>query len=363
MSTTDLPSSFEVAQSRSRALEPAIREAPGRFRVLTGDRPTGPLHVGHLFGTLLNRVRLQDLGVEVLVLIADYQTLTDRVAPTTLPLDVLGQVADYVAVGIDPERSTIFAHSQVGALNQLLLPFLSLVSFAEVSRNPTVKDEFATSGGASMSALMFAYPVHQAADILFCRPNLVPVGKDQLPHLELTRTIARRFNERYAPDEPYFPEPDALLSETPLLLGTDGQKMSKSRNNAVALAASADDTARLIRGAKTDSGRSITYEPERRPEVANLLRLTALCLGNSPEEIADRIGSGGSGALKETLTETLNERLRPIRARRQELAGDPEYLQRILIAGNAHAREKANETLRAVRELMHMDYERVLAPS
>src|ERR1700722_12802268 len=136
---TDPSSSLQAAQLRSRELETLIREDPDAFRVLTGDRPTGPLHIGHLFGTLLNRVRLQDLGAEVLVLIADYQTLTDRDAPATLPLDVLGQVADYVAVGIDPERSTIFTHSHVGALNQLLLPFLSLVTFAEVSRNLTVK--------------------------------------------------------------------------------------------------------------------------------------------------------------------------------------------------------------------------------
>ncbi len=192
--------SLKVAQHRSRDLETAIRDAPGRFRVLTGDRPTGPLHVGHLFGTLLNRVRLQDLGVEVLVLIADYQTITDRFAPDTLPADALGQVADYLAVGIDPDRATIFAHSQISALNQLLIPFLSLVSVAEVSRNPTVKEEFSASGGESMSALLFSYPVHQAADILFCHANLVPVGKDQLPHLELTRTIARRFNDRYSPE-------------------------------------------------------------------------------------------------------------------------------------------------------------------
>lgn len=232
--------SLEAAQQRSHELEAAINTHPERFRVLTGDRPTGPLHVGHLFGTLLNRVRFQALGVEVMVLIADYQTITDRDAPGTLPADVLGQVADYLAVGLDPKRAIIFAHSQIEALNQLLVPFLSLVSVAEVGRNPTVKEEFAASGGASMSALMFTYPVHQAADILFCHANLVPVGKDQLPHLELTRTIARRFNERYGRKHPYFSEPEGLLSDAPLLLGIDGQKMSKSRNNTIALAASED---------------------------------------------------------------------------------------------------------------------------
>ena len=178
--------SLAAAQRRRAELEAAIRADPGRFRVLTGDRPTGPLHIGHLFGTLLNRVRLQDLGVDVMVLVADYQTITDRDAPDTLPADVLGLVADYLAAGLDPDRCTIFAHSQLPALNQLMLPFLSLVSVAELSRNPTVKDE---SAAGPTSALMFTYPVHQAADILFCHANLVPVGKDQLPHVEGTRTI------------------------------------------------------------------------------------------------------------------------------------------------------------------------------
>jgi tryptophanyl-tRNA synthetase len=352
--SSSLPSaSLEAAQHRSRQLEAAITEHPDRFRVLTGDRPTGPLHVGHLFGTLLNRVRLQDLGVEVLVLIADYQTLTDRDAPASLPADVLALVADYLAVGIDPGRSTVFSHSQVGSLNQLLLPFLSLVSVAEISRNPTVKDEFATTGAASMSALMFAYPVHQAADILFCRATVVPVGKDQLPHLELTRTIARRFNERYSPAQPFFPEPDALLSESPLLLGTDGQKMGKSRNNSIGLAADEDETARLIRSARTDSERRVTYDPDHRPQVANLVRLASLCLDRSPQQVADECGAGGSRVLKETLTEAVNERLRPIRARRGELMGDPGYLRSVLAAGNERARVIADDTLAVVGELIH----------
>ncbi len=356
MATPDASSSLDAAQRRSCELEAAIKEHPDRFRVLSGDRPTGPLHVGHLFGTLLDRVRLQNLGVEVLVLIADYQTITDRDAPDTLPADVLGQVADYLAVGIDPDRATIFAHSQVPGLNQLLVPFFSLVSVAEIGRNPTVKEEFAMTGGVAMSALMFAYPVHQAADILFCRANVVPVGQDQLPHLELARTIARRFNDRYSASRPYFPEPHGLLSDAPLLLGVDGHKMSKSRANAIALAADEDETARLVKLAKTDSERAITYDPDRRPEVSNLVLLAALCLGRSPERMADDIGPGGAHALKATLTEALNERLRPIRARRRELVGDPGYLKEVLGAGNEQARELATTTLRTVQDLMHTRY-------
>ncbi len=346
------------AQARSARVEAALRRDPGAHRVLTGDRPTGALHLGHYFGTLHNRVRLQDLGVELLVVVADYQTITDRDSPASLPGDVDALVADYLAVGIDADRATIFAHSQVEQLNQLLVPFLSLVSVAELSRNPTVKDEMAAAGLSSMSALMFTYPVHQAADILFCRATVVPVGKDQLPHLELTRSIARRFNRRYSPQSAAFPEPAALLSDAPALLGTDGRKMSKSRGNAIAISATADETARLIAGAKTDSERRITYDPARRPEVSNLVLLAALCLDRGPRDVADEVGAGGSAALKRLVTEAVNERFRDIRARRADLAADPGHLRQVLQAGNRHARLIAGQTLTDVRRLMHTDYGR-----
>jgi tryptophanyl-tRNA synthetase len=356
--TSVLPTdSLAATQRRSQELEAAIRADPGQFRVLTGDRPTGPLHIGHLFGTLLNRVRLQQLGVDVMVLIADYQALTDRDAPQTLPADVLGLIADYLAAGLDPDRCTIFAHSQVEPLNQLILPFLSLVSVAELSRNPTVKEESAAGpAGGPMSALMFSYPVHQAADILFCHANLVPVGKDQLPHVEVTRTIARRFNERYSPGRPYFPLPEALLSDAPLLLGVDGRKMSKSRPNAISLAASEDETARLIRGARTDGQRLISYQPDLRPEVSNLVQIAALCLDRPPEEVAAGIGDGGAVALKRLVTDALNDRLRPLRDRRREYAADPGYLRQVLADGNQRARDIAARTLADVQHLMHTTY-------
>ena len=347
---------IRASQGRTADLEQAIARDPSSFRILTGDRATGALHLGHYFGSQQNRVRLQDAGVELFVLIADYQAITDRFAPSELPDIVIGLVADYLALGIDPERSTIFAHSQVEALNQLLLPFLSLVSVAEIGRNPTVKDEIAASGSVTVSGLMFTYPVHQAADILFCHANLVPVGSDQLPHIELTRTIARRFNERYCPHAPYFPVPDGLLSTAPLLLGTDGQKMSKSRDNSVPLRATPDETARLVSRAKTDPERYISYEPERRPEVANLLLLTALCLDSTPQSIADEIGGGGAAALKAMAIEAINDRFAGLRARRAELAADPGYLRSVLSAGSQQAAAIATETLQRVRELMHQCY-------
>jgi tryptophanyl-tRNA synthetase len=356
VSTATTTSSARASQRRSADLEAAIAADPGAFRILTGDRPTGPLHIGHYFGTLANRVRLQEAGVELMVLIPDYQALTDRNATTQLRENVFGLVADYLAIGIDPARSTIFAHSQVEALNQLLLPFLSLVSVAEIGRNPTVKEEMAASGSSVMSGLMFAYPVHQAADILSCRANLVPVGKDQLPHLELSRVIARRFNERYSPDPAYFAEPEALLGSAPLLLGLDGRKMGKSLGNSVPLQASADETARLVAKATTDSQRRITYEPDRRPEVSNLVLITALCRDQDPHELAEEIGAGGALALKAVLTEALNDRFAGIRARRAELAADPGYLRDVLAEGNERARAIAGETLDAVRRLMHMAY-------
>ncbi len=348
-----MTATISAARRRSATLEERIATDAGQFRILTGDRPTGPLHLGHYFGTLHNRVRLQQAGAELFVCIADYQVLTDRDTGGRLADAATQLVLDYLATGVATDRSVIFAHSAVPALNQLILPFLSLVSVPELERNPTVKDEIAHSRQSSVSGLMFTYPVHQAADILFCKANLVPVGQDQLPHVELTRLVARRFNERYGR---VFPEPDALLSAAPLLLGTDGRKMSKSRGNAIALAATADETARLIKSAKTDSRKRISYDPATRPEVSSLVLLAALCTGADPVAVADEIGDGGAAALKATVTEAVNERFAAIRARRAELAGDLGYVRRVLREGCERARVIADATLGEVCCAMGMNY-------
>ena len=287
--------------------------------------------------------------------------LTDRESVSAIADNVRELVLDYLAAGLDPDgrRTHIFCHSHVPALNQLLVPFLTLVGMGELERNPTVKEEIAAAGLSQVNAAMYTYPVHQAADILFCKANVVPVGRDQLPHIELTRKIARRFNSRYASTEqPVLPEPDALLSAAPKILGLDGtQKMSKSRGNAVMLRATADETASLIKRATTDANRNITYEPEARPQVANLLLLVSLCTGEAPEAIAARIGDGGGGTLKKVLTEALNETLRPLRARRAELAADaPAVVKRTLEKGVAAANQVAESTLREMRRAMNMDY-------
>lgn len=349
---------FKEAARRSRALWNDLPRNPPKYRVLTGERPTGPLHIGHLFGTVANRVRIQNLGATTFIVIADYQVLTDRDVADAVGSNVHELILDYLASGLDPEngRTFFFSHSHIPELNQLLLPFMSLVTTAELDRNPTVKEEIKAAGLRQVNALMYTYPIHQAADILFCKGNVVPVGRDQLPHLELTRKIARRFNERFAPAAPVFPVPDALLSEVPVVLGTDGQKMSKSRGNTILLKMTAEETAKAIKGAKTDSERQITYDPQNRPEVANLLRLVAICGNESPEAVAERIGDGGSGKLKALLTEALNSTLAPIRERRARHASDLAYVQEVLRKGVERAREEGITTLAQVRKAMNMDH-------
>jgi tryptophanyl-tRNA synthetase len=331
------------------ASEPAV--AAVAKRVLTGDRPTGPLHLGHYFGTLANRVALQQQGHDLFVVVADYQVVTDRDRPGDLTSLVCEMVLDYLGCGLDPERTTIFPHSAVAELNQLMLPLLSLVTTGELDRNPTVKQEIALSGRRTVSGLMLSYPVHQAADILFCHGELVPVGLDQLPHVELARTLARRFNDRY---RPVFTVPEALVGEAPVLAGLDGRKMSKSLGNAIALTDSDDTVEAKIRRARTDSERVIRFDPDGRPQVANLLRLGAHCSGRTPQDLADEAGTGGAAALKALVTEAVIGRLEPIRRRRRAFhAGDA---LDVLAAGTERARKIAAGTLEEVRDAMGMRY-------
>lgn len=354
----------DASLAHSRAVSAKIAEKiahnPSEFRVLTGDRPTGNLHIGHYFGSLLNRVKLQRAGVDTWLVIADFQVITDRDGTGPIRERVYSLATDYLAIGIDPEQATIFPHSQVEGLNQLMLPFLSLVTDAELRRNPTVKSELEATGNRPMSGLLLTYPVHQAADILFCKANLVPVGKDQLPHLEQARVIADRFETRYGhpegSDRPVFVRPQALLSEAEMVLGLDGTKMSKSRGNTIELRMSADETAARVKKAVTDSERFITFDPENRPEVANLLKIAAMCQDRDPRTIADEIGNGGGGTLKRIVTESLNETLAPVRSRRAELEQNQDYIRDVLHAGIERANEQAEITQREVRAAMNMVY-------
>ncbi len=343
---------FLASKNRSDEIRADLVVHPEKYTMLTGDRPTGRLHLGHYFGSILHRVEYQNMGINCYVLIADYQVITDRDTTEHIQDNVYNMVLDYMAAGIDPEKTPIFTHSAVPALNQLMLPFLSLVTESELQRNPTVKAEQQASGHA-LTGLLLTYPVHQACDILFCKGNIVPVGKDQLPHIELTRQIARRFNERYGQ---VFPEPDGILSDAIEIPGLDGRKMSKSYGNSIMLSATAEETAKLIKKSKTDSERFITFDKENRPGVSALLTTAALCTGRTEVEIAEEIGNDGSGALKKYVTEAVNEFMAPHRARREELAQDMDHVKEVLHEGNKRMNEIANETLGEVCEAMGMVY-------
>ena len=344
--------SYEAAKRKSDEVHVDLLVHPENYTMLTGDRPTGRLHLGHYFGTLVDRVRLQDMGVRTNVIIADYQVITDRDTTDHIKDNVYNMVIDYLACGLDPEKTMIFTHSAVPELNQLMLPFLSLVTEAEMERNPTVKAEQEASGHA-LTGLLLTYPVHQACDILFCKGNIVPVGRDQLPHIEITSKIARRFNERYGQ---VFPDVTGLLTSTPLLPGLDGRKMSKSYGNAISISMTAEETAKLIKKSKSDSERMITFDPERRPEISGLLTTAGICTGRDPREIAEEIGMGGAGQLKRVVTEAVNGYFAPIRERREEIAKDMDYVADVLHDGNRRAREIAAATLDEVREAMGMVY-------
>ena len=332
---------FLASKKRSDAIRADLPEHPEKYTMLTGDRPTGRLHLGHYFGSIQHRVEYQNLGIQCYVLIADYQVITDRDTTEHIQDNVYNMVMDYLAAGIDPEKTPIFTHSAIPALNQLMLPFLSLVSEAELQRNPTVKAEQEASGHA-LTGLLLTYPVHQACDILFCKGNIVPVGKDQLPHIEQTRQIARRFNDRYAR---VFPEPDGILSDAIEIPGLDGRKMSKSYGNSIMLGATAEETAKLIKKSKSDSDRNITFDPENRPEVSALLTTAALCSGRAEVDIAAEIGDGGAGMLKRIVTESVNGYLAPHRERRAQFETDLDYVKDVLREGNRRMNEIADATL------------------
>ena len=299
-------------------------------------------------------MRLQDRGAEVFVLVADYQVLTDRDTAEHLDEHVLGLVLDYLAIGIDPARTTIFAHSAVPELNQLLLPFLSLVSVPELDRNPTVKDEIAHSRQSAVSGLMLTYPVHQAADILFCKGNLVPVGQDQLPHLEVTRLVARRFNERYG-------------------LGLPGAGRAAVRGAAAARHGRREDEQepRQRDRAARQRGRDGPAHPGRedRRRTAHQLRPRRPAGGVDPGP-AGRAVPGPQPAGRgrrprrrrrarrsRTRSPTaVNEMLAPVRARRAEYARDLGYVRQVLHAGNERAGAIAAATLDEVSAAMGMRY-------
>jgi len=324
-------------------------------RILTGDRPTGKLHLGHYVGSLQNRVELQD-EYDTFLIIADVQALTtnfDR--PEKLSEDVRQVARDYLAAGIDPQKTTIFVQSLVPEIAELTVFYSMIVTVNQLRHNPTIKSEAEQYGYQEMSYGFLGYPVSQAADITFCRANLVPVGEDQIPHIEQTRKIVRKFNNMYGE---VFPEPEALISDFPRLMGLDGKnKMSKSLNNAIYLSDSESEVVQKIMKAKTDPARIHKDDPGH-PEVCTVFHYHQAFNTEESDEVAEKCRAGTIGCVdcKKRMAEKLNDFLEPMRERRKKYLEDSELVDQILIEGTEKARKEAQETLKKVREVMKTDY-------
>jgi len=322
--------------------------------ILTGDRPTGKLHLGHYVGSLKNRVALQD-QYDCFFVIADYQVLGDQMGKLGMIKENIKEIVlDYLSVGIDPEKSSIFIQSQIPEIAELNLLFSMMVTLARVKRNPTVKDEMKSSGVKKASVGFVSYPISQAADILSVMASYVPVGKDQLPHIELTREIASNFNRQFGN---VFPIPEAILSKTPVLAGLDGQKMSKSRNNAIFLSDSAKIVEEKVMKAITDP-KKIRLGDKGHPKVCNIYKYYEAFFPEKAKEIKEMCESGKIGCVecKKQMARLLNEFLDPIRSKREEFAKQDGLIESILEQGRKKTQEKTSKTLSLVKKAMGMDY-------
>lgn len=325
-------------------------------RILTGDRPTGPLHLGHYVGSLKNRVKLQD-EYDQYVLIADVQALTDNFAnPEKVNNNLRELVYDYLSVGIDPNKSTIFVQSLIPEIAELTVFYLNLVTLERVLRNPTVKAEIQEKGLEKNLPAGFAmYPISQAADITSVNAHLVPVGEDQLPMIEQTREIVRKFNSLYGE---VLVEPEALLGDVRRLPGTDGNsKMGKSLGNTINLSDEPATVIKKVMGMYTDPNRLHPTDPGN-PE-GNPVFIYLEAFDTDRNEVEDykkryREGKVGDVEVKERLAEVLNAFLAPIHEKRAGIS--PEEVETILKEGTQKARQTASETMAKVRAVMKIDY-------
>ncbi len=335
----------------------ATGTVPTRKRILTGDRPTGRLHLGHYVGTLENRVKLQDT-YDTFLLVADYHMLTTRLER----LDEIGQnvrdvVLDNLAAGIDPEKVTIYLQSLVPQTTELHLYFSMLVTVSRAQRIPTLKEQMRDHEITQPSYGLLGYPILQAADILCVKGDLVPVGRDQESHIEMTREIARRFNELFAP---VFPVPDALIPSDTLLPGTDGaSKAGKSLGNAIDLADDPETVKRKVMSMYTDPKRLRATDPGT--VEGNPVFVYHDMFNTDTAEVADlkeryRKGKVGDVEVKQKLYAALEAFLGPIRERRARYASDPKLVNEIIANGSERARHEAAQTLHDVRHAMKLDY-------
>ena len=330
-------------------------------RSLTGDRPTGRLHIGHYFGSLQNRVKMQDDdSIERFVMIADVQALTDNFNnPQKVRDNVYQVLLDYLSVGIDPEKTTIFLQSMVPELAELTVYYSNLVTIARLERNPTVKTEIAQKKdvfGESVTYGFLGYPVSQAADITAFEGELVPVGEDQLPLIEQCREIVRKFNSIYGET---LKEPQAVLSSNKRIKGLDGnEKMGKSLGNAIYLSDSEEEITKKVMGAVTDPGR-IKKDDLGNPDICMVAYYHNLF--TNPEEYTTvceecRAGKRGCVACKKQLAKNINEFLNPIREKRKYYEDRPELVDEILMNGTKKAQQIAKQTMKKVKKAMKLDY-------
>lgn len=331
-------------------------------RIVSGMRPTGPLHLGHYFGVLVNWVALQE-EYDCFFFVADWHAMTSEYAsPGRISQFVPGLVMDWVAAGLDPEKCTIFLQSQIKEHAELQLLFSMFTPLGWLERNPTYKEvKGELEGSKDLSTYGFlGYPVLMASDILIYRPQLVPVGQDQLPHLELTREIARRFNFLYTP---LFPEPQAKLTEAQKLPGLDGRKMSKSYGNAIHLSETMEQAAPKIMSMLTDTNRMRKKDPGN-PDQCNLFPYHLLMTNDAlRSEIVAGCTQATLGCVdcKKRLLTSLAAFLEPMQARRAELKNNPQRVWEMLEAGNRKAHEQALETLTLVRERVNLEYRELAA--
>ncbi len=328
---------------------------PLKKRILTGDRPTGRMHLGHYVGSLENRLRLQQ-EYECFFIIADLHTLTtqpDKASISEIGDNIREMVLDYLGIGIDPEISTIFVQSAVHETYELNLIFEMLVSIPRLEWVPSLKEMAQAANLDSMPFGLLGYPVLQAADILLPRAHLVPVGKDNEAHVEVTREIARRFNHLYGE---IFPIPDVMVGEVPSLVGTDGQaKMSKSLNNAIFLSDDEQTVNAKVRGMYTDPKRIRADIPGQ--VEGNPVFIYHDIFNRDVEEVEDlktryQAGEVGDVEVKSKLAAAINQFLGPIRERRSRYEADPGIVDEILVEGTRRMRREAAETMALVREAM-----------
>lgn len=327
--------------------------------VLTGDRPTGRLHLGHYIGSIQNRINLQGEADKSWYMIADIQALTDNADnPTKVRSNVLEVALDNLACGVDPTKTTFFIQSQVPGIAELTVLFLNLVTLARLKRNPTVKDEMKQKGfGEEVPAGFLMYPVSQAADILFVNANRVPVGADQLPMIEQANEIVQKFNSLYGE---VFSKIEAVISETGRLPGLDGKaKMSKSLNNAIYLSDSNEVIEEKVNAMFTDPDHIHVEDPGK---VEGNVVFSYLDIFDNDkkglDELKEQYRRGGLGdtVIKKRLTQILQDIIAPIRERREYLAQDPKKVMDILRDGTAEANKMAEETLRKVKEAIQINY-------